>query len=129
MPSLQTLIAQQLANGKPNQEELMKIAQEMQRQLGEQIQQHPKDTLDELLQLLNISAECHIQCLNIFSTAPNIILECETNTHHIKPYSAMILHMWKANMDIQCIKNAASAVMYVCVYMMKVEKGMGELLK
>ena len=32
-------------------------------------------------------------------------------------------------MDIQFIENAISTVMYVCNYMMKVEKGMGELLK
>ena len=32
-------------------------------------------------------------------------------------------------MDIQFIKNAMSAIMYACSYMMKAEKGMGELLK
>ena len=37
--------------------------------------------------------------------------------------------MWKANIDIQFIENAISTVIYVCSYMMKVEKGMGELLK
>ena len=37
--------------------------------------------------------------------------------------------MWKAHVDIQFIKTAKSAVMYVCSYMMKAKKGMGELLK
>ena len=32
-------------------------------------------------------------------------------------------------MDIQYIVDAISAVMYVCSYMMKAEKGMGDLLK
>ena len=63
------------------------------------------------------------------STAPKIILQCETNTCHMNPYIATILHMWKANMDIQFIENAVNAVMYVCSYMMKAEKGMEELLK
>ena len=40
------------------------------------------------------------------STAPKIIFKHETNTSHINPYNATILHMWKANMDIQFIKNA-----------------------
>ena len=41
----------------------------------------------------------------------------------------MVLCMWKANMNIQFIENAMSAVMYACSYMMKAGKGMGELLK
>ena len=33
------------------------------------------------------------------------------------------------NMDIQYITDAISAVMFMCSYMMKAEKGMGDLLK
>ena len=36
---------------------------------------------------------------------------------------------WQANMDIQLIVNAYTCIMYVASYMMKNEKGMGELLK
>ena len=127
--STQTLISRLPSDDIPNHKELIRIAKEVLRQLSEEMKEHPGQTLNELLELLKIAAECYVKYLKMSSTASKISLHCETNTCHINPYNATILHMWKANMDIQCIENAISAVMYVCSYMMTAEKGMGELLK
>ena len=40
-----------------------------------------------------------------------------------------MLNLWGGNMDLQMVINDAAAVMYVCSYMMKGEKVMGETLK
>ena len=37
--------------------------------------------------------------------------------------------MWGANVDFQFVLNEYNTVMYVCSYMMKSEKAMGEVLK
>ena len=40
-----------------------------------------------------------------------------------------ILSLWGGNMDLQYVINEITTVKYVCSYMMKDEKGMGETLK
>ena len=44
-------------------------------------------------------------------------------------YSPAVLKTWQANMDIQYVTNAYACVMYIASYVLKAEKGMGELLK
>ena len=44
-------------------------------------------------------------------------------------YCPAVLKAWEANMDMQFIVNAYACVMYVASYVLKAEKGMGELLK
>ena len=40
-----------------------------------------------------------------------------------------VLHLWGSNIDLQYVLNEIAAVMYVCSYMTKGEKAMGETLK
>ena len=40
-----------------------------------------------------------------------------------------ILSLWRANVDLQYVINKIATVKYVCSYMTKGEKGMGETLK
>ena len=40
-----------------------------------------------------------------------------------------ILALWGANIDLQFVANEVATVMYVCSYMTKGEKGMGETLR
>ena len=40
-----------------------------------------------------------------------------------------VLHLWGGNTDVQYVLNEIAAVMYVCSYMTKGEKAMGETLK
>ena len=65
----------------------------------------------------------------ISSTSPQIILKHSTTEMQINGYNPTILKIWKGNMDIQYITDAISAVMCVCSYVRKAEKGTGDLLK
>ena len=40
-----------------------------------------------------------------------------------------VLHLWDANIDFQFVLDEYSTVMYICSYMMKSEKAMGEVLQ
>lgn len=51
------------------------------------------------------------------------------NECNINGYNPHVMLAWQANMDIQFIVDVYACVMYVASYMMKNEKGMGELLK
>ena len=48
---------------------------------------------------------------------------------NINAYNEHVLLSWQANHDLQYVINAYAAVMYVASYVLKAEKGMGELLK
>ena len=47
----------------------------------------------------------------------------------INPCNQDILHLWRGNTDLQYVEDEYSTIMYVCSYMMKSEKAMGEALK
>ena len=116
VPSLQTLISQLPSDDIPNHKELIWITKEILRKLSEEMKEHPNQTINELLEMLMISAEYYVKYLKMSSTAPKIILLHETNTCYTDPYNATILSMWKANMDIWFIENAVSAVMYATTW-------------
>ena len=90
----------------------------------------PDMHVDEMLRKSGLNVTTYADALKHAYKTTTIVLqrlthqECRTN-----PYNKYILEIWKANMDIQFVENAISAVMYVCSYMMKAEKGMGDLLK
>ena len=44
-------------------------------------------------------------------------------------YNEMILHLWKANMDLQYILDPYACVVYVVSYIGKAQRGMSKLLK
>ena len=91
--------------------------------------EHPRMRLDDILSESGVTHDQYADALSRTGTR-KIIMKRETRLQcRINPYNPYILEIWKANMDIQFVENAISAVMYVCSYMMKAEKGMGDLLK
>ena len=44
-------------------------------------------------------------------------------------YNHDILSLWRGNVNLQYVSNETATVKYVCSYMTKGEKGMGETLK
>ena len=58
-----------------------------------------------------------------------LILKHNIQDTFIKGVSIDILNLWGGNMDLQMVIDDVAAVMYVCSYMMKGEKVMGETLK
>ena len=89
----------------------------------------PEENLAMHLQKLHISEETYVSVLQKTTARSKIIPARDTKDMRVNQYNSEILEMWKANMDIQFVENAMVAVMYVCSYMMKSEKGMGELLR
>ena len=58
-----------------------------------------------------------------------MILKRKPSERSVNYYSPAVLKSWEANMDIQYVINAYACVMYIASYVLKAEKGMGELLK
>ena len=58
-----------------------------------------------------------------------MILKKQLLEQDVNCYSPIILKKWQANMDIQYVIDAYACVMYITSYILKAEKGMGELLK
>ena len=76
-------------------------------------------TLQEVLSKANVTIDYYIKALSISKCGRSIILKrkpCEQKA-------------WGANIDMQFNVNAYACVMYVASYVLKAEKGMGELLK
>ena len=86
-------------------------------------------TLEEVLLKADISMQDYIKALSISKCGRAIILKQKPSEKNVNCYSPAILKAWEANMDMQYIVNAYACVMYIASYVLKAEKGMGELLK
>ena len=86
-------------------------------------------TLEEILNTANVSLENYIEALSISKSGRSVILKRQPSEQFVNCYSPSILKAWEANMDIQYVVNAYACVMYIASYVLKAEKGMGELLK
>ena len=129
VPSPQTLIADKLSDDVQGSKQLTEIARQKISKVYEIIDQNDNIQLQTIIEQLNIREIEYVNLLWISSTSPYIILKHATTEMQINGYNPTIMKIWKGNMDIQYITDAISAVMYVCSYMMKAEKGMGDLLK
>ena len=85
-------------------------------------------TLDEVLSKANISQETYMNALKITRRCRNVILKRNPADLYTNGCNHEILHLWGANIDFQFVLDEYSTVMYVCSYMMKSEKAMGEVL-
>ena len=57
------------------------------------------------------------------------MLRCKPSDIWINQYNPDLLKYWNANMDIQCITDAYSCVMYIISYISKAEREMGVVLE
>ena len=58
-----------------------------------------------------------------------MILKRKPSEQSVNYYSPAVLKAWEANMDIKYVINAYACVMFIASYVLKAEKGTGELLK
>ena len=77
------------------------------------------------LQEINLDVETYMDALKISQRGPNVILKQNPQDVFIND----ILSLWKANVNLQYVINKIGTVKYVCSYMTKGEKAMGETLK
>ena len=86
-------------------------------------------TLDDVLAATHVTLEDYTKALYISKSGESIILKRDPTEQNVNCYSPTVLKTWLANMDIQYVINAYACVMYIASYILKAEKGMGELLK
>ena len=86
-------------------------------------------SIEDLLNRLNINTETYMNALQMSHEGPNIILKCNPKDVFINACNHDILNLWGENVNRQYVINETATVMYVCSYMTKGEKAMGETLK
>ena len=84
---------------------------------------------EQFLQDMNIDVETYMDALQISQRGPNVILKQKPQDVFINACNNDILSLWRGNVDLQYVINEIATVKYVCSYMTKGEKGMGETLK
>ena len=70
-----------------------------------------------------------MDALKISQKEPNGILKRKIQDVFINACNLEVLYLWGGSTDLQYVLNKIAAVMYVCSYMTKGEKAMGETLK
>ena len=83
----------------------------------------------ELLQDINLHVDTYMEALQISHKGPNIILKQNPQDVFINACNQDILSLWRGNVDLQYVTDEIATVKYVCSYMTKGKKGMGETLK
>ena len=86
-------------------------------------------TLQEVLDRAHVTLHDYTKSLLISKCGRSVILKRKPSEQSVNYYSPAVLRAWEANMDIQYVVNAYACVIYIASYVLKAEKGMGELLK
>ena len=86
-------------------------------------------SIEEMLEIICVDLNDYINALQISTKGTTVILKCNIQDAFINGLNSDILHLWGGNMDLQMVIDELAAVMYVCSYMTKGEKAMGEILK
>ena len=81
------------------------------------------------LQDISLDVETYVDALKISKRGPNVILKQNPQGVFINACNNDMLSLWGGNVDLQYVINKIATVKYVCCYMTKGEKEMGETLK
>ena len=85
--------------------------------------------MQEFLQDINLHVDKYMEALQISHRGTNIILKQNPQDVFINACNQDILSLWRRTVDLQYVINEIATAKYVCSYMTKGEKGMGETLK
>ena len=96
-----------------------------------QLKYKEKTYLDfyEMLSQLNINYEKYILALRSTINKKKVFLKRKLNEIYINNYMFHLIHVWRANHDIQYVLDPYSCVVYICDYFMKNNKSMSKLLE
>ena len=129
-PSLKTLISRKPAGD--DCEAVVEGAKDILKTVQDELQKDDVEQVNNLTQLLTklgVSPDLYEQSLKVSPRGPTVVLRRNTCDVNINSSNRDILHLWGANVDLQYVVNEVATVMYVCSYMTKGEKAMGETLK
>ena len=85
--------------------------------------------LEEILRQANVSVEEYMSAVKLTKRGRGIVLKRGIDDVYTNGSNHGVLRLWRANVDFQFVLDEYSTIMYVCSYMMKSEKAMGEVLK
>ena len=86
-------------------------------------------SLQDILLQLELGQQTYNTALQTSHRGPNVILKRNPQDVFLNACNQDILYLWGGNIDLQLVINENATVMYVCNYMTKGEKAMGETLK
>ena len=86
-------------------------------------------SMQEMLEIIGVDLDCYTNALQMSMKRTTLILKHNIQDAFINGVNIDILNLWGGNMDLQMVINDVTMVMYVCSYMTKGEKVMGETLK
>ena len=87
-----------------------------------------KDVKD-ILKQADITQTDLEEAFSILSQKPTVYHKRKQSDCWINVYNPFLLKAWKGNMDIQYILDPYSCIMYICSYITKAEKELGQLIK
>ena len=83
----------------------------------------------QILSELKISYQTYILALRSTIKKKKVFLKRNLREIFINNYLNQLVHVWKANHDIQYVLDPYSCIVYICDYLMKNNKGMSMLLE
>ena len=86
-------------------------------------------SMQEMLELIGVDLDCYTKALQMLMKGTTLILKRNIQDAFINGVNIDILNLWGGNMDLQMVIDDVAPVMYMCSYMTKGEKAMGEMLK
>ena len=114
-------------------EDIIQIAKVILKKVHDELHEngtvHAKNDINALLSACGVSPSTYSDSLKITPKGPTVILQRNPCDANINSCNIDILNLWGANVDLQYVVNEVATVMYVCSYMTKGEKAMGETLK
>ena len=85
--------------------------------------------LDVILEQARVTEDEYMSAAKVTKHVHSVVLQRNPSDAYTNGCNHEILCLWGANVDFQFVLDEYSTVMYVCLYMMKSEKAMGEVLK
>ena len=85
--------------------------------------------IPSLLDYVNMTYSEYILAVRSNLKKKKVFLKRSTQEIYTNGYMKGLVHVWKANHDIQYVLDPYSCVVYICDYMIKSNKGMSELLQ
>ena len=86
-------------------------------------------SMEQMLAEIDIDSEDYTNAIQMSTKGTTLILKCNIQDAFINGVNRDLLCLWGGNMDLQMVVDDVAAVMYVCSYMTKGEKAMGETLR
>ena len=86
-------------------------------------------SMEQMLAEIDIDSEDYTNAIQMSTKGTTLILKHNIQDAFINGVNRDLFCLWGGNMDLQMVVDDVAAVMYVCSYMTKGEKAMGETLR